>query len=73
MGDISPHTGIHRFSGYDVIVDIHQMTYAFACKIELLCLHLRKDFQELLHKANQLSGKTILILEIMGVDRISNY
>ena len=38
------------------------MTYTLAREIELLCFHLWEDFQELLHKANQLSRKIVLIL-----------
>jgi len=38
------------------------MTYTLARKIELLRLNLRENFQELLHKANQLGSKVVLIL-----------
>jgi hypothetical protein len=38
-------------------------TYAFSRKVELLPLHLRKDFQELLHEPDQLSRKVFFVLE----------
>jgi hypothetical protein len=38
------------------------MTYTLAREIELLCFQFWEDFQELLHKANQLSSKVVLIL-----------
>ena len=50
-----------------------KITYAFARKIKLLFLHLWEDFQELLHKSNQLSCETILILVITGKYSVSKY
>lgn len=42
------------------------MPYTLARKVKFLCLHLGENFQELLHKANQLNSKIIFILGFAG-------
>ena len=72
MGHITPHTGF-RGSVYMVWLSRYiKITYAFARKIKLLFLHLWEDFQELLHKSNHLSCKTVFILVVANKYHVSN-